>query len=45
MIFFIKNPNLEKKICGWEGGGGWGVARVRDFFSKESKSDKYFFSF
>ena len=35
---FIKNPNLTKqKSGGWEG-REWGVARVSDFFSKESKS-------
>ena len=29
--FFIKNPNLTKKM--WRLGGGSGVARVSDFFS------------
>ena len=46
-FFFIKNPNLIKKIGGWEGRGG-GVARVSDFFfrfSKESKSEYFFFLF
>ena len=28
--FFIKNPNLTKKM--WRLGGGSGVARVSDFF-------------
>ena len=41
---FIKNPNLtkkkkKKKYGGWEG-RGWGVARVSDFFFKDSKSEK-----
>ena len=43
MIFFIKNPNLRKKILAVGRGGGVvvGVARVSDFFlfSKESKSE------
>ena len=35
VIFFIKNPNLTKKIwrLGGEGVGGGGVARVSDFYS------------
>ena len=46
MIFFIKNPNLKKKIWWLVGEGvGWGVARVIFFlFSKESKSEKKMFS-
>ena len=47
MNFFIKNPNLtkkKKKSGGWEGRGGGG-ARVSDFLSKESKSEKKMFSF
>ena len=51
MNFFIKNPNLTKKILAVGRGGGGGVARESDFFSsfffkriqvfsKESKSEK-----
>ena len=32
MFFFLKNPNLAKKKSGEWKGGGWGVARVSDFF-------------
>ena len=39
MIFFIKTPNLTKKILAGGRGGGGDVARVSDFFSKESKSE------
>ena len=42
--FFIKNPDLTKKILAVGRGGGWGVARVSNFFlilfSKGSKSEK-----
>ena len=41
MIFFIKNPNLTKKILAVGRAGAGGVARVSEFFvlfSKESKS-------
>ena len=41
-FFFIKNPNLIKKSGEGRGGGG-SVAKVSDFFSKESKSENVFF--
>ena len=45
MIFFIKNPNLIKNILADGRGGGGAVARVSDFFLKESKSEKNVFFF
>ena len=41
--FFIESPNLTKKILAAGMGGGGGVARVSDFFPKESMSEKNVF--
>ena len=47
MIFYKDSKSNEKKNLagGRGGGGGGGVARVSDFFSKESKSEKKFVFF
>ena len=42
-VFFIKNQNLTKTILGGGRGGGGDVARVSDFFFKESKSEQKIF--